>query len=208
MLVLPCSEGELIKQALGQDWDKLHADIRQRFTHTANELFYQGTMTRLWCSGFGKCLAYLSYPLIKGALLPHRVSHIPIKIKVFRQQGRSKIFKSRWYYIKPQQPICFTSAMLLDDQQHLIEYVGGGLGMYLQTSVQNEQLMFHSTGYFWQIAGYQFSLPAWLTPGETILTHQNVDARHFLVNIQITHCWFGLSFVQEGLFEESNKESN
>ena len=207
METLPLSgEGELIKHALGQQWEYLHPDIQKRFSKTpplGTVLYYKGTITKLWCSRVGQWLAYLTYPWVGGALIPYRDEHFPIDIAVFSKIADSAIYKRRWYQLNKHPPIIFTSSMYAGSNNTLLEYVGCGLGMILKVSAVDQELHFHSQGYFWQIGRKKISLPPFLTPGHTWLIHRNQSPEAFKVQITITHPWWGVTFMQEGEFYET-----
>jgi len=207
----PYSEGALLKAATGEAWSQLHPDIQQRFEKNPpanHHLYYQGELSRLWCSRLGQCMAWLSLPVIKGALLPWRAQQAPVSIQVFSDPDQDVIYKQRLYYLKPNKPVSFTSKMRATADQFLLEYVGAGLGMELSLQVQNGELHFHSRRYFWELFSKRWSLPHHLTPGKTWLVHRNIDQQRFAIYIEIKHPWWGITFIQEGVFTEVSAPFN
>ena len=199
------SEGELFKKILGPEWQKLHPDIQRRFEKNPapnQPLYYNGILTELRCSTFGRLLALLTRPLVKGALIPYNDANFPVDIQVYSKPHGAAIFKQRIYRLHGRRPIQFTSYMLESTKGDVLEYVGLGLGMQLELQVQDGCLHFASDGYFWQIFGWRIPLPHLFTPGKTLLWHRNKSPTEFEIRIEIRHQLFGLAFTQAGFFHE------
>jgi hypothetical protein len=199
------SEGELFKKILGEEWGKLHPDIRARFERNpalTKPLYYTGYLSQLTSSKFGKILGYLSLPFLKGALIPFDDFDLPVDIKVYSKPNDPSIFKQRIYRLHGRKPIQFTSHMRESENGEVLEYVGMGLGMKLILSIKDRNLYFTSDGYFWQILGWRIHLPDLLTPGKVFLSHCNDDPSQFNIRIEIKHSAFGTSFTQVGVFRE------
>lgn len=202
--VMP-SEGALFKKILGDEWPKLHSDIRTRFAKNPNPdspLFYTGHLSELSCSRFGKLLGFLSMPLIQGALIPYDDSDFPVDIRVYSKRQCMHIFKQRIYRLHNRKAIQFTSYMKESEKGEVLEYVGMGFGMKLILHVEDGNLHFKSDGYFWDIAGLRIPLPSVFTPGTTYLCHRNNHANQFDIRIEIHHPLFGKTFTQVGVFKE------
>jgi hypothetical protein len=207
MTIAVASEGELFKKILGPEWQKLHADIRQRFDKNPSPgrpLKYTGTLSELRCSRFGTFLGHLTMPLIKGALIPYSDANFPVDIEVYSKPGDDRIYKQRSYRLHGRAPINFTSFMSESDKGEVLEYVGMGLGMKLLLHVENGNLHFTSDGYFWEILGVRIPLPDILTPGKTFLCHRNDSPSQFNIRIEIRHSLFGTTFTQVGAFHDLN----
>ena len=199
------SEGELFKKILGSEWARLHPDIRRRFDKNpapGKPLLYAGSLNELRASRFGKLLGHLTRHLIQGALIPYDAVDVPVDIQVYSKPDCPHIFKQRLYRIPGREPVRFTSYMAESEQGEVLEYVGMGLGMKLILYVQDGNLHFTSDGYFWDVLGWRIPLPAVFTPGKTYLCHRNNAPNQFDIRIEIRHPWFGLAFVQAGVFHE------
>lgn len=199
------SEGELFKKILGEKWLNLHPDIRRRFDKNptpGNPLKYEGKLEELNCSFWGKMLACLTWPLIKGALLPFCAIDVPVNIQVYSQEGCPFIFKERIYKIPGRTPVMFTSYMKEGEKGEALEYVGAGLGMRLRVFEKDSNLHFESDGYFLDIGICRIPLPEVFSPGHTYLMHINENENGFRIRIDIKHKLFGKMFVQAGLFNE------
>ncbi|WP_317201546.1 DUF4166 domain-containing protein [Janthinobacterium sp.] len=199
------SEGELFRRILGPEWLKLHPDIQRRFARNpapGRPLYYRGVLSELRSSRLGKLLAYLSMPLIQGALMPYDDADFPVDIQVYSKPDCAAIFKQRIYRLHGRRPVRFTSFMREGARGEVLEYVGMGLGMKLKLAVRDGNLHFSSDGYFWDILGWRLPLPGVLTPGKTFLCHRNDSPGQFNIRIEIRHCLFGTTFTQAGVFQE------
>lgn len=201
------SEGELFKKVLGAQWLLLHPDIRHRFDKNPSPgepLRYVGSLSELTSSWVGKLLGYVTYPFIKGALIPFDDADFPVDIEVYAKPGCGDIFKQRIYRLHGRPPIQFTSYMRESVGGEVLEYVGKGLGMKLRLRVVDGNLHFRSDGYFWEVLGWRMPLPGWLTPGQTDLSHCNDSPTQFNIRIEIRHALFGITFKQVGVFRDAD----
>ncbi len=197
------SEGEFFKKVMGRKWFDLHKDIQNRFDETpepGKPLCYRGTLDILWCSNLGKLLAFLTKPIIKGALMPYRSNHCPVDIQVYKKDNCPYLFKQRIYQLKESKHVQFTSHMSEDKPGEIMEYVGAGLGMKLTVFEKEGNLHIKSDGYFLKIGPVKIPMPSIFTPGKTYLTHINENKEKFRIRIDINHCLLGKMFIQEGSF--------
>jgi hypothetical protein len=199
------SEGELIRRALGPQWDEIHPDIQARFARNPppdRRLYYAGTLSELACSRIGGLLARLTRPLVGGALIAAVDRDVPVDIEVFSRPGDPAIFKRRVYRLNSGENIVFTSRMVAGGPGELVEYVSQRLGMTLRLSAVNGELHFASGTYFFQFAGRRIPIPRLFTPGDTWLVHRNAGHDCFNIRIEIRHPLLGLTFLQVGAFHE------
>lgn len=81
-----------------------------------------------------------------------------------------------------------------------MECVDGGFGMLLNVYVQDSQLHFESTRYFWQFMNVRVPLPHWLSPGKTHVIHEDLGGGNFKFTVSMQHRQLGETFYQEGVF--------
>ncbi|MET1076456.1 MAG: DUF4166 domain-containing protein [Pseudomonas sp.] len=196
-------EGELFKRILGERWRALHPDIQRRFECNplpGQPLLYSGRLEELSCSFWGRLFGLLTWPLIKGALIPHTALDFPVDIRVYSKPACSHIFKERTYRLPGRKPILFTSHMKQSPAGEVLEYVGLGLGMKLRVFEQEHNLHFQSDGYFWDLGFVRVPVHAWLSPGVTYLSHVNEGPNQFRIRIDIIHPLLGRMFTQAGVF--------
>lgn len=199
------TEGQLFRDELDAEWQKLSINIRQRFDHDplpGTPMFYQGTMSRIECSRVGKWLAWCVQ--FTGALMPQEGRDIPVNIAVWTETDSTAVFKQRSYQFPcRRKPFLFRSRMLRDAQGRLVEYVGGGFGMYISAHVHAQDLYFEDKGYFFECCGLRLPIPALLGPGKVKLHHRNISSTAFAISIDITHPLFGPMYFQQGHFEHA-----
>jgi hypothetical protein len=84
----------------------------------------------------------------------------------------------------------------------LEEYVGYGVGMTLTVDAREGALIFRSKAYFVELFGRRLTLPRWLTPGATLVTHAELPDGRFAFTLQVIHPRLGLLIRQMAIFRE------
>jgi len=190
---------QLLREALGARFGRLHPQIRDRFALATGEATaaYVGVMQVVTRSRLGWLLARLLRPV---RVLPHqRQVDVGFRFDVRPLENRLGWDKCRRYEFA-DEVFEFRSNMVLDAQGRLAERFAGGLGMYIDLALGPDRLMFLDRGYFLHLGRHVMALPAWLGPGRFRLVHRNLDADRFEVVIDIHHPWFGHLFHQRGEF--------
>jgi hypothetical protein len=198
------TEGQLIKLALGEQWKNLSAKTQARFenepTYTKPKE-YDGMMTEVRCSKLGKLFTYITR-LINAPLIPYCQKQVPIEVKVYKEAGDPSVHKSRVYYFTGKKPFKVHSAMSLNSKGEFEEYVNSWLGMKMKVYAVAGNLHFEGTNYFIKVAGFRLPIPIIFSPGWASIKHSDYGDDSFLVRIEMIHPWFGLMFLQEGIFKE------
>jgi hypothetical protein len=70
--------------------------------------------------------------------------------------------------------------------------------------VQDAAIVFRSAGYFLQLLGHRFLLPAWAAPGEMSITHAEFAEGRFRFTLDVVHPWFGTLVRQACVFQDAN----
>jgi hypothetical protein len=86
----------------------------------------------------------------------------------------------------------------------LEEYVGCGVSMALNISVEHEALVFRSAGYFLEAGPLRLALPDWLTPGDLTVAHTDLGCGNFRFTLDVIHPRFGMLIRQSAVFREAN----
>lgn len=191
-----------IRKQLGADWHKLHPAIQTRFASepTYDEpVFYRGIMEAVECSGAGRLFAHLTR-IIGNPLSPHRGHHVRMDVMLYKRHGKNGVYWQRSYYHAGHKPYTVTSVKRESHKGEMLECVGGGFGMVLKVSAENNQLHFRSTRYFWQWGRLRVPLPHLLSPGTTHVIHEQVAGKAFRFTITMQHPVLGRTFYQTGLF--------
>lgn len=193
--------GSLIKQHLGEDWDKLHPDVQQRFSKDPDigeTILYRGKIdTKCSCTGW--LFAHFTR-IVGNPLTPYEGKHIPLDVRLFRKNGTDGICWQRTYHFPDKKPYIVISIKKSGRHGEMLECVGGGFGMVLDVYAENQQLHFKSTRYFWRLGHFRLPLPHFITPGETHVIHADKGEGNFRFTIGMTHPWLGRTFFQDGLF--------
>lgn len=198
------TDDSTIKKLLADDWKLLHPNIQQRFSTepaTGEQVCYRGTMEKVECSFCGKLFAHLTR-LIANPLTPYEGENIPIDVILYRKKELAGVYWQRTYYYPEQKPYTVTSVKRADKHGNLTECVGAGFGMVLEVESQKGHLHFRSTRYFWEFGELRIPLPHILTPGETIVKHEDLGEGYFRFTISMNHIWLGTTFYQTGIFKE------
>jgi hypothetical protein len=126
--------------------------------------------------------------------------HSPSVVTV--TEGMGGQIWTRLYARRSGFPQVVHSAKRFGGPTGLEEYVGCGVGMALKVYARDGALVFRSHGYFLELLGRRFALPAWLTPGTLYVTHAELPDGKFSFTLQIFHPRFGLLVRQMAIFRE------
>ncbi len=102
------------------------------------------------------------------------------------QNGKSTVFASRMEYQKGNE---------------LIEFVGGGFGLYLKLTVENGKLVYRSNGHLWQIGKVRIPIPDVLFLGHATITETAMTENQFELDFKIIHPLFGETYHYGGEFQ-------
>jgi hypothetical protein len=200
------TEGQLIKLALGEQWNNLSAKIQARFEDepsASKPKEYDGVMTEVSCSKLGKLMTYFTR-LINAPLIPYCEKNVPIEVKVYKESGNPIDHKSRIYYFTGKKPFKVHSAMSLNNKGEFEEYVNSWLGMKMKVYAAEGNLYFEGMSYFVKIANWRLPIPLLISPGRAYIKHSDYGDDSFLVRIEMKHPLFGMMFLQEGIFKEKS----
>lgn len=198
------TEGQLIKSALGQKWSNLSDKTKCRFeADPSNEApkHYSGNMSEVSCSKVGMLLAYIAR-FVGGPLIPYSGRNVPIDVIVFKKPNDPAIYKKRTYYFQNRKPFTVQSKMLVNESGEFYEFAGFGLGMKMELNAKNDMLFFEGRKYCLKIGTLSITIPLFLSPGKAFIQHSDYGDDAFQVHIEMQHPWFGLMYVQDGIFRD------
>jgi hypothetical protein len=186
-------------------WGELPEAVRRRFSKClgpGDAVVYQGHVTVTRLSLGGRMLSFLAraigspLPLTDGATGPAVV--IVTEDERFGGQSWLRV------YARPGRfPQAIHSAKRFGGPTGLEEYVGCGIGMALQVSVQEGTLAFRSAGYFLQVAGWRMAIPRLLQPGQMLIVHRDLGSGRFEFSLSLTHPVFGRLVHQAAVFRDA-----
>lgn len=192
-----------LKHQLGDDWQKLDANIQARFDREPDDgevILYTGIMNEIRRSRMGWLFACLTR-VIGNPLTRFAGTDIPVEVSLYKKPGENGVFWQRRYLFPDKAPEIVVSAKQESKSGQMLECVGGGFGMKLKVSAQNAALHFTSTRYFCSLLQYRIPLPHWITPGTAHVSHTDLGDGRFRFEISIRHHILGETFFQSGIFQ-------
>jgi hypothetical protein len=187
-----------------EDWESLPAAIRRRFSkRLANgaTALYAGEVLETTMSHLGWLWAQ-ALRLI-GAPLPFsRNRHVPAVVAVTEDHASRGQIWTRLYGRPGRFAQVVQSAKRFAGPTGLEEYVGYGIGMTLTVGAREGALIFRSQDYFVELLGGRWRLPAWLAPGDTVVTHAELPDGRFSFTLQLIHPRLGHMIRQIAMFRE------
>jgi hypothetical protein len=187
-----------------EDWESLPAAIRRRFSKRLSNgatMLYAGEVLETTMSRVGWLWAQL-LRLIGGPLPLTRNRHVPAVVVVTEDHASRGQVWTRLYGQPGRFAQVVQSAKRFAGPTGLEEYVGYGIGMTLTVEAREGALIFRSKDYFVELVGRRWLLPAWLAPGDTVVTHAELPDGRFSFTLQLIHPRLGYLIRQMGMFRE------
>ncbi len=148
-------------------WGALPPPVRRRFSKRLSggaTVVYVGEVTEVSMSRAGWWLAQAGR-LVGGPLPLHAEAGVPGAVTVTEDGATGGQVWTRLYARRRGFPQVIHSSKRFAGPTGLEEYVGRGVGMALEVSVEEGALVFRSAGYFLQAFGRRLRLPRWMEPG-------------------------------------------
>lgn len=190
-------------------WSRLPEAVRLRFskrTRGGQVALYRGKVIETRLSRAGWWLAQLLRPL--GAPLPLRQeSGVPAMVCVSEDERSGGQIWSRLYGSHDRLPQVIHSVKSFAGPTGLEERIGWGIAMALTVEARADGLVFSSDHYAWYGFGRRWRLPAWATPGQTVVTHrdmgQDSEGRGcFAFDLEVRHPLLGELLHQHAVFAD------
>jgi Domain of unknown function (DUF4166) len=187
-----------------EEWGQLPLAIWRRFSKrlAQGRTIYVGEVDCCFHSRIGWWFAQLAR-VIGGPLPTGRETGVPIVVTVTEDAASGGQVWTRICARRYGFPQVIHSAKRFAGPTGLEEYVGFGISMALRLSVENEALVFRSTGYFVGLGRLRFPLPERLTPGEIIVSHADLGDGAFRFTLEVVHPRFGKIVRQSAVFREA-----
>lgn len=192
------------KTMLGtQAWSRLHPAVQRRFSNHNLRVCYPGEMT-VRDTFIGKFFALLTLPF--GRPLPiAKLRHYKARVEVFPDTSGGVVWR-RDFLRADKTPLRIESVKQLGVDGNLLECVRSGplgaVGMGLKIYEDMGGLCFESLYYFLALGRLRIPMPNFLTPGTTLVRHDDEGGGKFRFSLTMTHKYFGVTIHQEGLFED------
>jgi hypothetical protein len=188
-----------------EEWDALPPAVRRRFTKRLSggkTAVYVGEVLETRLTVVGWVWAFLAR-LIGGPLPTSRDAHVPSVVTVTEDFVTGAQMWTRLYARRRGFPQVIRSSKQFSGATGLEECVGGGVGMALDVSVEDEALTFRSAGYFLKLASLRMAIPWWLTPGAMTIAHREIGEGRFTFTLDVVHPLFGTIIHQVAAFKEA-----
>ncbi len=193
------------RKLLGTDgWNLLPAAVRARFSKRlgcAAIAVYRGEILETRMSLTGWLFAQMAR-IIGGPLPLTRDAHVPAVVSVTEDEASGGQLWTRIYGRHHGFPQAIHSAKRFAGRTGLEEYVGHGIGMALTVDATENALHFRSAFYFLSIGGLRLTLPRWLVPGKTTVSHIDLGNKSFLFVLDLTHPLLGELVHQTAIFRD------
>jgi hypothetical protein len=188
-----------------EDWGRLPLATWRRFSKrlgAGNTALYVGEVVEVRFSRIGWWISQLAR-LIGGPLPTGVETPVPSIVTVTEDAATGGQVWTRIYARSRGFPQVIHSSKRFAGPTGLEEYVGCGVGMALRMFVDDQALVFRSAGYFLQLGGRRFPLPALVTPGVITVTHTDLGRAEFQFTLEVIHPRFGLLVRQSAVFREA-----
>ena len=187
-----------------EHWESLPPAIRRRFSkRLANgaTVLYAGEVLETTMSRMGWLWSQV-LRLIGGPLPLTRNRHVPAVVVVTEDHASRGQIWTRLYGQPGRFAQVVQSMKRFAGPTGLEEYVGYGVGMTLTVEAREGALIFRSQDYFIELFGARWRLPAWLAPGDTVVTHAELPDGRFSFTLQVIHPRLGHLIRQMGMVRE------
>jgi len=203
-------EGELydfrFRVLLGEEaWHRLPEAVRARFSHRyagGRTVAYAGIVDEIRISLPGLVVSRL-VRLLGGPLPMSRDTGVPTVVTVTEDVPTGGQVWSRLFARRKGFPQVIHSAKRFSGPTGLEEVVGFNIGMALAVGVSDTGITFTSRGYFWQVLGRRIPVPALLTPGHLVVTHEDGGAGTFRFTLRLVHPVLGELVHQVASYREA-----
>jgi hypothetical protein len=191
------------REILGElAWRRLYPEIRARFSRRpapGAAIRYTGIMHIVELSFMGWLLAQFCR-LIGTPLAPYRGNNVPMDIRLEADPALGGV---RWIrrYGFGDASVEVRSTKTRSARQELTEHIGYGFSMRLHLRERRGDLHFVSHAYDLTLFGRRLTIPHWLTPGITTVTHEQLRDDLFRFTLSVDHPVFGRTIYQDGYFE-------
>ncbi len=186
------------------EWERIDPAIQRRFSKRLKGVevaIYRGEIVETRMSVCGWLVAQACR--IIGAPLPlHRDAMVPAVVVVSEDATTGGQRWTRVYHRRHGNPQAIVSAKAFGGATGLEEQIGGGIGMALRVDAEPDRLHFVSDHYFLRIGRLRMRLPAWLTPGRTVVTHRDLGCGRFAFDLDLKHPWLGELVHQHAIFHD------
>jgi hypothetical protein len=187
-----------------EEWGRLPVATWRRFSKRlgpGRTIVYAGEIEEAFFSTIGWWLAQATR-LIGGPLPTGRETKVPVVVIVTEDAASGGQIWTRLCARSSGFAQAIHSVKRFAGPTGLEEYVGCGIAMALNISVEHEAMVFRSAGYFFELGPLRLALPEWLAPGAMTVTHVDLGDGEFRFTLDVVHPRFGSLIRQSAKFRE------
>lgn len=190
-------------------WMQLPPAVRRRFSKRfkpCEAILYNGHVVETRLSRAGRILSMLARVI--GSPLPGPNGNTgAAAVTVMQDATTGHQNWTRTYERAGGFPQVVHSMKRFAGPTGLEEYVGAGIGMSLDLSVEDSALVFRSGHYFFELGRFRMRLPRMFSPGVMEIVHRDEPdycglANAFSFRLTLTHPLFGCLVHQLAYFKE------
>lgn len=190
-------------------WAQLPPAVRRRFSKrfkTGEAVLYNGHVVETRLSRAGGLLSAIARFI--GSPLPGPDGNTgAAAVSVMQDTLSGHQTWTRTYERTGRFPQVVHSMKRFAGPTGLEEYVGAGIGMALDLTVNDGALVFTSTNYFFGLGRFRLRLPRWISPGRMEIVHRDEPGYAGLPNafsfrLTLTHPLLGCLVHQLAYFKE------
>jgi hypothetical protein len=187
-------------------WNALKPAVRRRFAErlaAGESIVYVGQIAETQMNFAGRLLVQATRLIGSPFPLEPEAQGEAAVVALTSEAGSGGQCWTRIYAWRRGFPQIVHSAKRFAGPTGLEEYVGCGVGVALTLHEENGGLRFRSAGYFVRLLGRRLALPAFLSPGELVIGHDDLGQGRFTFTLQLTHPWLGQLLHQVALFHDT-----
>jgi len=183
----------LMKQALGKQWEDLPAPLRAHYQAQAN------TDTGVLDIDYPRVMQlFLNVLRLLGALINRRGQAIPTIVEK-HMQGTVQHWK-RTMRFADGKTVLFKSHWIHAGGNRLIEYVHPLIGLCMAVHVKDGKLYYEGRNFVVKFGQIHIPVPEWLLLGHTTIVEQATDDTQFVMDFRLQHPLFGQIYRYAGRF--------
>lgn len=194
-------QGPVMRRALGEEWDRLHAVVRRHYDltpGTEQSCILVGNMEEISHSLPAK--PFILAGRLFGALVPYRGRNVPVEVRNRTYRDRPAMFWHRTFMFQGRKPYVFQSRMEHLHGREIVEFVRLNLGICMHLSEIDGALCYTSNGYLWRLGPFSIRIPDWLLLGKARIVEYGVDDDTVMLDFVIRHPLWGRTFSYKGTF--------
>lgn len=195
----------LMEKVLGEQWQELPEVIRTHYDLPMNRqasVLVEGAMDighpiRAW--------PLIAASRLAGALVPAGRG-VSVHVLKSTREGSGTLYWNRSLHYPDGRMATFLSTMEYIGENHLIEYTNHGIGIRMDVTVEEGELVYRSRGYACRRLSGRFTVPDGLLLGSAEIRERAISANQFELDFRIWHPLLGHIYRYGGVFTLSQAE--